>query len=198
MDQSLTNIKKVHPNISDIRAAMPVCDVTHSNEEGSKSFQRADLAKAKVISQVDRKFVACTIANELGEKTLVLVDQHAADERVRVERFLKDLCMGFLNHDEFILEGAELELEPPVPVLLSRREAEKLATSEDYQSSFTAWGFRFHDLRLDRVSSGTNCDDYIQVYLQGIPDVVSEKVNTPFHVTEMDLVVIFFLAFSKR
>ncbi|KAI0660771.1 hypothetical protein C8Q70DRAFT_972342 [Cubamyces menziesii] len=107
-------------------------------------FTSTDLRAARVLGQVDRKFVACVIhassppvrapscesesefesadgyrdgdgdagtdANRdaragtgwsegacgRGHGALVLIDQHAADERVRVERFLRSLCEGFL------------------------------------------------------------------------------------------------------
>ncbi|KAH9899633.1 hypothetical protein C8Q73DRAFT_329317 [Cubamyces lactineus] len=103
-------------------------------------FTSADLRTARVLGQVDRKFVACVIhasspprkqtptsadggrerdgdgdsdtdvdadaragtgwsegACGREQGALVLIDQHAADERVRVERFLRSLCEGFLT-----------------------------------------------------------------------------------------------------
>ncbi|KAJ7050470.1 hypothetical protein C8F01DRAFT_1092311 [Mycena amicta] len=56
-------------------------------------FQKADLRNVEIIEPVDCKFIVCLINN-----TLVLIDQHAADERVLVEQFLKqlwDLYLGF-------------------------------------------------------------------------------------------------------
>jgi hypothetical protein len=45
-----------------------------------------DLSTLHVIGQVDRKFVAVTVQQPDGlGRTLLLVDQHAADERIRVE-----------------------------------------------------------------------------------------------------------------
>ncbi|OBZ76731.1 DNA mismatch repair protein Mlh3 [Grifola frondosa] len=57
---------------------------------GSGSFARDDLRGARVLGQADRKFIACVMGG-----AVVLVDQHAADERIRVERFLDALCHGF-------------------------------------------------------------------------------------------------------
>src|SRR6266511_770779 len=59
-----------------------------------------DLRRFEVIDQVDRKFIACRIPTRNSHpqgvpailhspsEVLILIDQHAADERVRVERFL--------------------------------------------------------------------------------------------------------------
>ena len=65
---------------------------------------------------------------------LVLVDQHAASERVRVESFLKTLCHNFLNFESNGSQSAgrvEQDLEPPRAILLSRREASMLRGSQE-------------------------------------------------------------------
>ncbi|KAK4986468.1 DNA mismatch repair protein [Elasticomyces elasticus] len=84
------------------------CDDRHITEtlgqKGSRSMQRlskAALKQAKVIAQVDKKFIlvkmpkdlslSCGDQSEAGE-TLVLVDQHAASERCILESLLDELC----------------------------------------------------------------------------------------------------------
>ncbi|XP_074662885.1 DNA mismatch repair protein Mlh3-like [Tubulanus polymorphus] len=52
------------------------------------------LMNALVIQQIDRKFIACLLQvdNRQSEHNLlVLIDQHAADERVRLEKFILEL-----------------------------------------------------------------------------------------------------------
>lgn len=46
----------------------------------------------KVIGQVDSKFIAVLLH---PKQHLVLFDQHAADERVRVENLFKGKCFSF-------------------------------------------------------------------------------------------------------
>ncbi len=85
------------------------------------SFSKESLANARIIEQVDRKFIACLVSRETLDESrygsededaiFVLVDQHAADERIRVERFLRELCVGFLDRDE-VGVGRRL-LNPP-------------------------------------------------------------------------------------
>lgn len=113
----------------------------------------------------------------------MLIDQHAADERVRVECFLEELCLGFLHNQNKIKHssgGVQVrELSPPFPVLLTLHEAQQLKRSR-FQAAFRAWGFHFVDLSDGRfcdsdADSGSNAV-YTQVSVQGIPDVVGDKV----------------------
>ncbi|CEH16905.1 DNA mismatch repair protein-MLH3 family [Ceraceosorus bombacis] len=61
-----------------------------ASKDGStiSSLRAADLTKARVLKQVDNKFIACTMPLQKGQ-ALVLVDQHAADERIRFELLLR-------------------------------------------------------------------------------------------------------------
>ncbi|KAJ4479232.1 hypothetical protein J3R30DRAFT_3289200 [Lentinula aciculospora] len=164
-------------------------------------FTKNDIRKAQVISQVDRKFVACVFNEDLAngdlgknksstkkddkQSTLVLIDQ-ATDERIRVERFLKDLCLGFLRSCSGAEEkGIEMRhLTPPVPILLTRHEASRLVRSQQIESSFRSWGIRFADLaqvELELDTSTTSFDRendrYVQVLTVCIPEVVADKLT---------------------
>lgn len=114
-------------------------------------------------------------------RALVLIDQHAADERVRVERFLKPLCLGFLQS----LSGSEdkrrtvetRELSPAVPILLTSYEASTLAGEQRIQRTFLNWGFEFGKLgTANGISDGVTESGYVQVIVKAIPEVVADKV----------------------
>lgn len=162
-------------------------------------FRKDDLRKAQIISQVDCKFIACVVGLDHDDpsgaekdngtrkdelladgKMLILIDQHAADERVRVERFLKSICRGFLSHQEGSGGVEAKQLFPPVPVLLTKHEASRLVELSDFQKAFESWGFRFSGLeetqsRLEREIEPDG--GYIQVFVSAIPEIVSEKVR---------------------
>lgn len=67
---------------------------------GSARLSKASLANAEVLAQVDKKFVLIkamsstdtTLASSNQATLLVLVDQHAADERIQVEALFQELC----------------------------------------------------------------------------------------------------------
>lgn len=65
----------------------------------SQAVTRSALAAATIINQFDRKFVLIAInvldrgtGNLHEQKLAVLVDQHAADERIKFEELCQDLC----------------------------------------------------------------------------------------------------------
>ncbi|KLO15914.1 hypothetical protein SCHPADRAFT_938373 [Schizopora paradoxa] len=146
------------------------------------SFSKESLSNAQVIEQVDRKFIACLVGpntqdesaegNDDNDATLVLIDQHAADERIRVEHFLKEICTGFLDRDE-IGVGRRL-LDPPVSVLVTTQERDKLLSSDRMRREFGYWGF---DICTDIPAEEKGQDSlYGQLYLSGLPDVVADKL----------------------
>ena len=91
-------ITRIHNETND--GALPLgnhhnCD-THGLPHGFSAPTKSDsripktaLQTARVISQVDQKFVL--IRTSARQPTLILIDQHAADERIRVEGLLHDL-----------------------------------------------------------------------------------------------------------
>jgi DNA mismatch repair protein MLH3 len=145
-----------------------------------------------VLGQIDRKFIACLFEDPCGdeghyqrggkqEKTLILIDQHAADERVRVERYLKELCEGVRRQAQD--KGNSLErvtLKSPIPIPLSRHDAVTLAQSNEIMGDFRRWGVEFDFTKMakeekteDRIS-----DAYSEVFVLTVPTVVSEKVHS--------------------
>ncbi|KAJ7126385.1 hypothetical protein C8R43DRAFT_1028784 [Mycena crocata] len=160
-----------------------------STSASSRRFQKADLSKVQVIDQIDRKFIACIINNSSDSGTashsLILIDQHAADERVRVERFLKELCLGYLSNANPRGYNGDLlrlrELSPPVPILLSRHEERQLRDLS-IRRSFENWGIHFvgrspaAPCDAEQGVDAGSISGYSQVLIRCIPDVVGDKL----------------------
>lgn len=196
-DQSYDRIHSNHPSCCARTFGTPYLQSGSSSSEHARTrFHKGDLLKAQVINQVDRKFIACLIdldhsthrghgkppnKSVAGGSTLILIDQHAADERVRVERFLTEICSGFLQHCEGTGGVEVLKLSPAVPILLTRHEASRLATIEEVQSAFNRWGVRFEGLdKLTSLESECAGDEasggYVQVFVRAIPAIVGDKL----------------------
>lgn len=141
------------------RSHLPTTDITLS---------ASYLAFAKALGQVDRKFIACVLdanamPNRPSQPVLVIIDQHAADERVSVERILEELCLGFLD------DTVETIKPDPSPVLvLSREEVTSLGTLGAL-NVLRRWG-----IGLD--VPGTD-DDYVQVTVQAVPKALAARLG---------------------
>lgn len=86
-------------------------------------FTKAMIPTMKVINQVDKKFLACLIdtrENKADGNLLVLVDQHAAHERVRLENLIADAY-----EDSDVLGEKRLSssiISPPLEVSVPQEE----------------------------------------------------------------------------
>ena len=161
----------------------------------TRRFARGDLSNAMVMGQVDAKFIACVFSppktaegpllssrstaklNMPGRDapTVVLVDQHAADERIRVERFLEELCIGFLDGN---LERRDLAAHPAC-VLLTMAEARSVATSSDVRGAFDRWGIRYCEDSVQDITRQLANDNetwYTQMKIETVPELVADKV----------------------
>ncbi|CAK5275342.1 unnamed protein product [Mycena citricolor] len=143
---------------------IPSKEPTVDGPSSSGRFDKADISNAVVIEQVDRKFIAC-----LFNRVLVLVDQHAADERIRVERFLKELCEGYVSGKRPPVR----EVENSVPVLLTSHEERQLRQPQLLET-LAHWGFAFDDPHPDNA-----CGNYRQVFVRQVPEVLADKLLMP-------------------
>jgi len=187
-----------HTQKSSLLDRFKLANFDSCHETAMHRFTKADIRQAEIINQVDRKFIACRIpvdtdttsksklpAREVQSKSLlVLIDQHAADERVRVEFLLKELFLGFLHSqdqtDANYARGIRIrELNPPRPVLLTQHEALTIKQSQEAREMLRQWGVGFTEssTHLDNaLESGST--GYSQLLVCSIPEVVSDKVSS--------------------
>ena len=124
--------RRRHSSDLDIQKAFAQCSTSFS-----ATLSKDALRNSRVISQVDKKFVLICLEEEtqsfLKERSelLVLVDQHAADERIRVEGLLATLG------------SSSTQLAKPIIFEFQVREHGLLARCAAY---FADWGISY-DIR---------------------------------------------------
>ncbi|KAL0949232.1 hypothetical protein HGRIS_009310 [Hohenbuehelia grisea] len=166
------------------------------SEPTLRRFLKRDLETARILQQIDRKFIACLMGrsgselSSLGEETnvrqqtLVLIDQHAADERIRVERFLRPLCLGYLEKRDQLEDEtrgtARRQLSPARPVLLASHEASQLSRSSEAWVMLNRWGIEIGSEPRNGTAEGigdAGADSaYVQVEVLSVPDLVADKL----------------------
>jgi len=133
---------------------------TQSSSYFSAKLSRQALGDAQIIAQVDQKFVlVCMSGNPSTDDParkrplLVLVDQHAADERIRVERLLADL------------DSSPTLPTKPITFELPDRERALLARHVPY---FSSWGIIYN---VERAIDASKC----KLTVKALPAAIAER-----------------------
>ncbi|KAI9852856.1 MAG: DNA mismatch repair protein [Thelocarpon superellum] len=127
------------------------------------------LKHAQVIGQVDRKFILLKMVGGTGSIMLVLVDQHAADERCRIEELLAGLC-----------SGETVALTPPIPFDTSNEEGRLFAKQRDH---FARWGVEY---QVTSFSTDRNEAAGGEVTVNALPVGIAQRCKAePKHMIEM-------------
>ncbi|RYC54065.1 hypothetical protein CHU98_g12143 [Xylaria longipes] len=143
---------------------------------------KAALRRAEIIAQVDRKFIFAKIPVDSYShgptvphstaSLLMLIDQHAADERCRVESLMKDYFMDMSDVSRSraapvsAAYTARTELlERPLNFDISARDAAQLERTVTY---FSRWGIHYHIAQTGNVG-------HRQVEVTKLPPSIAER-----------------------
>ena len=165
---------------------------TESSLSTSTRLSRHYLAAARVIAQVDCKFILVRIdkenlgptqADDQGE-ILALIDQHAADERVRVEKLFTEMCTPLPADDQAHIHASGHEglrssilttaLVRPITFEASSREQQLFVI---YASHFASWGV-LYDIDSSEMSSAPGTSRKHKIAVKTLPEPIAERCRT--------------------
>ena len=130
--------------------------------EPEHKIDALQLANAHVLRQVDNKFILASLScSSNGEESssLVLIDQHAADERVKVEGFFQQLCSGQC-----------VPLAQPSIFEVSQEEAKRFDQAQPY---FASWAVRYHQRHEDELIR--DHDQKASIAVTHLPAMIAER-----------------------
>ena len=162
-----------------------------SSSTFSTKLSKEKLQAARVLAQVEKKFILVSmsasasrrIANdkEPEEQLLVLIDQHAADERVRVEGLLAELCTPISSsHDlvsstvgtqNFQSPVATTKLPEPIMFEVLAQEQRLYRIHAGY---FAKWGVLFDLIPMEPYSREP-LQNQCRIFVKALPEAIAER-----------------------
>lgn len=126
------------------------------------SISRDILAKYEVINQVDKKFVLirCSHQSIHNLPVLILVDQHACDERIRLEGLLHNLLTEVISGTFVAQDLTDCCIE------IDHTEADLF---KHYQCEFKKWGIGYEAVK------GTLETSLLKI--KTLPEILASKYN---------------------
>ncbi|KAI4182772.1 MAG: hypothetical protein LQ346_006492 [Caloplaca aetnensis] len=156
----------------------------------STKLSKVKLGNARIISQVDKKFILLKTDTPRQDATnptpgkddqqvLFLIDQHAADERIRVEDLLIDLCTS--PSPETLCITASLKHKPavataflPKPLCFQIKQQEHPMFTAHAQH-FANWGI-LYDLSLSEAGHTPSEGPHpCKITVKALPHVIAER-----------------------
>lgn len=166
--------------------------VTESSALFSATLSKKALRDAHVISQVERKFILIRMrlypqeeplssGALVSEQVLVLVDQHAADERVRIEGLLSDLCTQPRLRDNVTLPCvhpiSRVETTVLARTIVFEIQEREYALFKIHAAHFADWGI-LYNLHMPNAEDAVKTAPGYTLTIKTLPGGIAEKCRT--------------------
>ncbi|KAI9815136.1 MAG: DNA mismatch repair protein [Pycnora praestabilis] len=160
-----------------------------SSSHKSGKLSKSGLHNAEIIAQVDRKFILVKMDVNQDSQTqdeaengnlLVIIDQHAADERCRIEALLAELCSAPApaGHDRprsnlgFASRITTLSLPKPLTFQISPQEQRLFKM---YAEHFADWGIQYDLCCPSQVPSLLESQRKYYIVVRTLPPGIIER-----------------------
>lgn len=165
---------------------------SHSSSYTQTKLSKRGLATARIIAQVDWKFILASMdhieVNGHSEphaikenEVLVLIDQHAADERIRVEKLFAGLCTPIAPQDSHHsrglgYQGLDSAIRTTVltkPIIFETTVQERHLFIQN-ACHFADWGI-LYQLHSPQPSPGPSRPEKCRILVKTLPEAIAEK-----------------------
>uniref|UniRef100_H2YHV7 WW domain-containing protein n=1 Tax=Ciona savignyi TaxID=51511 RepID=H2YHV7_CIOSA len=155
------NMRCVSEETSNMVVFHPKAHSCHAKViQGSTEIKllKSDLTNLQVIGQIERKFIACVARTSGKRGNLLLFDQHAAHERIRLENFISD---SYESESKTTLKS--FKLREKFKIIVTEEQAVALHNHpEVFRKSGLSWSFE-----------SINC----HLYILGAPAILQNYVS---------------------
>lgn len=139
-------------------------------------ISKAALGDAEIIGQVDRKFILVKLQldsaknlEQRGTPSLVVLDQHAVDERCQLEELMGNFFARDSGRGVWVAQTERLE-----PSIKFEADPREVSLLNEHRQWFHTWGITLY-LRTGRVTSGELPG---QVEVTHLPPSILERCRT--------------------
>jgi DNA mismatch repair protein MLH3 len=145
-------------------------------ESGTK-LTKDLLRRSHVIAQVDRQFILLSVPKDTESQVLVAVDQHAADERCRVEQLFELLCTppdmsnGFKSNLE---ARSSVQCTVLTKSLRFRLPLIEVRHFEQHAAAFAEWGILYDIVSVDE----SELSKPRELEVKALPNVIAERAKS--------------------
>ncbi|KAH3902352.1 uncharacterized protein SCODWIG_00853 [Saccharomycodes ludwigii] len=127
------------------------------------NIKHTQLRSFRIINQVDNKFILVKIPSFTeNNELLLLIDQHAADERVKLEMYLHDYIIQRIKTPTLNV----CSLENPISLQVTSLEMSSL---EYYYSEFEVWGFS-----IQKTTSTS-------IVVKCLPQILNQRIGKDYN-----------------
>ncbi|ETP33889.1 hypothetical protein F442_17651 [Phytophthora nicotianae P10297] len=161
-------------SVEDLAGALRIDNFHVLKGEREIKVSKSTLAKLQVVRQVDRKFILVQADTSRG-KLVLCIDQHAADERIRLEQ---------LEEEMFGRDGSlrRVEIQKHGPPLVLRVNFKERKVLKQYEGLIKSWGFDFESVTSEpelfiSMHRKSESDDKTRVLLYATPKVEKRAAN---------------------